>query len=76
MSLCACARGPRLPEEEEVVEKREREERETKRDRKTREGGADVQVCIAINKKHNSNNIKMTPEDRNRPCVALPRTKV
>lgn len=74
MSLCACARGLRLPEKEEVVEKRE--ERERQRDRKTREGGADVQVCIAINKKHNSNNIKMTPEDRNRPCVALPRTEV
>lgn len=72
--MCVC--GPRLPEEEEVVEKRERERRDKERDRKTREGGADVQVCIAINKKHNSNNIKMTPEDRNRPCVALPQTKV
>lgn len=48
-------------------------DKERKKDRKTREGGADVQVCIAIKnrsekKKKHEDTIS---ENENTPCVAL-----
>lgn len=48
------------------------EDKERKKDRKTREGGADVQVCIAIkNRSEKEEHEDTISEDENTPCVAL-----